>query len=46
VEARYSDAYEVSAEELAALAESVDRLRSIVGQVCSARIEALRRDAE
>jgi len=46
VEARYSDAYEISAEELAALAESVDRLRSIVGEVCSVRIDALRRDAE
>ena len=46
VEARYSDAYEISAEELAALAESIDRLRSIVSEVCSVRIEALRRDAE
>ena len=44
VEARYSDAYEISAEDLAALAESVGRLRSIVGEVCSERIEALRRE--
>jgi len=46
VEARYSDAYEISAEDLAALAESVGRLRSIVDEVCRERIEALRLDAE
>jgi HEPN domain-containing protein len=46
VEARYSDAYEISAEDLAALAESAGRLRSIVGDVCGERIEALRREAE
>jgi len=46
VEARYSDAYEISAEDLAALAESVGRLRSIVGEVCRERIEALRFEAE
>jgi predicted nucleotidyltransferase/HEPN domain-containing protein len=46
VEARYSDAYEISAEDLAALAESVGRLRSIVGDVCRERIEALRLEAE
>jgi len=46
VEARYSDAYEISVEDLAALAESVGRLKSIVGEVCSERIEALRREAE
>jgi predicted nucleotidyltransferase/HEPN domain-containing protein len=46
VEARYSDAYEISAEDLAALAESVGRLRSIVDEVCRERIEALRLEAE
>jgi predicted nucleotidyltransferase/HEPN domain-containing protein len=46
VEARYSDAYEINAEDLAALTESVGRLRSIVGEVCRERIEALRREAE
>jgi len=46
VEARYSDAYEISADDLAALAASVGRLRSIVDEVCRERIEALRLEAE
>jgi hypothetical protein len=46
VEARYSDAYEISADDLAALAASVGQLRSIVDEVCRERIEALRLEAE
>jgi predicted nucleotidyltransferase/HEPN domain-containing protein len=45
VEARYSDAYEISTEDLAVLTETVARLRSIVDDVCCERIEALKREA-
>jgi predicted nucleotidyltransferase len=46
VEARYSDAYEIGAEDLNALAGAVSRLRQIVEEVCRERIEVLRREAE
>lgn len=46
VEARYSDAYEISAEDLTALAEAASRLRQIVGEICSERIDELRRESE
>ncbi len=46
VEARYSDAYEISAEDLAALAASVQMLQSIVAEVCNERLAALKLAAE
>jgi HEPN domain-containing protein len=46
VEARYSDAYEIGAEDLNALAGAVSRLRQIVEEVCRERIDVLRREAE
>jgi HEPN domain-containing protein len=46
VEARYSDAYDIGAEDLSALAGAVSRLRQIVVEVCRDRIEVLRREAE
>jgi uncharacterized protein len=46
VEARYSDAYDISAEDLKALAHAVSRLRQIVGEVCHERIDVLRRESE
>ena len=46
VEARYSDAYEITAEDLVALADAAGRLRLIVGEVCRERIDLLRREAE
>jgi predicted nucleotidyltransferase len=46
VEARYSDAYEISAEDLSALADAVSRLRQIVEEVCRERIDVLRRESE
>jgi uncharacterized protein len=46
VEARYSDAYDVSADDLKALAAAVGRLRQIVAEVCRERIDELRRQAE
>ena len=45
VEARYSASYEISAEDLGAPTASVTRLRDIVEQVCTERLETLRTDA-
>lgn len=45
VEARYSPSYAISGEDLAALAEYVTRLRSIVETVCRERLAALREAA-
>jgi len=42
VEARYSDAYEISAEDLDALSASAASLRAIVDQICAERLEALK----
>lgn len=42
VEARYSDHYDASPEDLAALTVSATRLRDIVVTVCRERLEALR----
>ena len=42
VEARYSDQYEVSVEDLDALASSARRLRDLVAETCEARIRSLR----
>lgn len=42
VEARYSDQYDVSPEDLEALSASAKLLRDLVAQVCEERIEALR----
>ncbi|MGK6321339.1 HEPN domain-containing protein [Sphingomonas sp. DT-204] len=41
VEARYSESYEISVEELAALTQSVERLGDLVEQVCRERLEEL-----
>jgi Predicted nucleotidyltransferases len=46
VEARYAPSYEISAEDLAALAEAANRLREIVETLCTERIEGLRSKAE
>jgi len=46
VEARYSDAYDISAEDLKVLAAAASRLRQIVGEVCRERIDVLRRESE
>jgi uncharacterized protein len=46
VEARYSDAYEISAEDLAALSASVRKLQSVVADVCNERLSALKLAAE
>jgi predicted nucleotidyltransferase/HEPN domain-containing protein len=46
VEARYSDAYEISAEDLTALSDSVQKLQSIVAEVCNERLAALKLAAE
>jgi predicted nucleotidyltransferase len=45
VEARYSESYEISAEDLAALTRSVELLRDQVEQVCQERLEQLRQVA-
>jgi predicted nucleotidyltransferase/HEPN domain-containing protein len=45
VEARYSASYEVSSDDLAALAKSVRRLRELVEVICSERLDELRRVA-
>jgi len=45
VEARYSPSYEIGADDLAALADAANRLRNIVEELCSERIEELRRAA-
>lgn len=42
VEARYSDQYDISADELAALAASVRQLRELVAQSCEDRLKDLR----
>jgi len=42
VEARYSDQYDVSAEDLHWLTERVKRLRDLVGQACAERIKTLK----
>ena len=42
VEARYSDQYEVSVEDLDALASSARRLRDLVAETCQERIRSLR----
>jgi predicted nucleotidyltransferase len=46
VEARYSDAYDISADDLKALSGAVSRLRQIVGEVCRERIDVLRCESE
>ncbi len=46
VEARYSSSYEISSEDLAALAEAATRLRDVVERLCSERIDRLRSEAE
>ena len=45
VEARYSDQYDLSPEDLAWLTDHVKRLRDVVDQVCRERIAALMSDA-
>jgi HEPN domain-containing protein len=45
VEARYSTAYEIGADELSAILASVRRLREIVEQVGRERLEGLRQAA-
>jgi predicted nucleotidyltransferase/HEPN domain-containing protein len=46
VEARYSPSYEISADDLDALSNSVKRLRDIVDQLCRERLDELRLAAE
>jgi len=46
VEARYAPSYEISAEDLDALAEAASRLRNIVETLCAERIDRLRSEAE
>lgn len=45
VEARYSDQYDLSPEDLAWLTDQVKRLRDLVDKVCRERIAALKSDA-
>lgn len=45
VEARYSPSYEIGADDLAALADAANRLRDIVEQLCTERIEQLLSEA-
>ncbi len=45
VEARYVDSYEISMDDLEAVAETVHTLRDIVEQVSQERLEILRNDA-
>lgn len=42
VEARYSDQYDASPEDLTALKDAANRLRDLVATVCEERLEALR----
>lgn len=42
VEARYSDQYDISVEDLDALSDCARRLRDLVVQACEARIVAMR----
>lgn len=46
VEARYSDQYDASPEDLAALTEAAIRLRDLVDQVCQERLDELRAQAD
>ena len=46
VEARYSASYEITADDLEALAASVERLREIVVALCTERLEELKRAAD
>jgi HEPN domain. len=46
VEARYAPSYEISAEDLSALAEAASRLRNIVETLSAERIDRLRSEAE
>ncbi|MFC5345570.1 nucleotidyltransferase and HEPN domain-containing protein [Brevundimonas staleyi] len=46
VEARYSDQYDVTAEDLEALTASAQRLRTLVTESCEARLAQLRAAAE
>jgi predicted nucleotidyltransferase/HEPN domain-containing protein len=46
VEARYSDQYDVTIEDLQALTSSAQRLRELVAESCEARLAALRAAAE
>jgi predicted nucleotidyltransferase/HEPN domain-containing protein len=46
VEARYSDQYDASPEDLRALSEAAKRLHDLVGVVCRERLEKLRLEAE
>ena len=46
VEARYSDQYDVSLEDLEALTEGVRRLRDLVEQLCRERLAALQEGAK
>jgi len=46
VEARYSASYEISGEDLEALAVSVARLRGIVVAICTERLDQLKRAAD
>lgn len=45
VEVRYSASYEVSVEDLTAIASSVRALRDVVDEVSRERLDGLRRDA-
>ncbi|QYC09323.1 HEPN domain-containing protein [Brevundimonas nasdae] len=46
VEARYSDQYDISVDDLEALAMCARRLRTLVGETCQAKLAALRLEAE
>ena len=45
VEARYSDQYDVSVEDLEALATYARRLRELVAAICEERVAKLKDDA-
>jgi len=45
-EARYSDSYAITADDLDALATSIARLRDIVEEVCRERLAALKAETE
>ncbi len=45
VEARYSNTYDISVEDLAAITSSVRKLRDIVATVCQERVDDLRKAA-
>lgn len=46
VEARYSASYEITTDDLMALAASVERLRELVIAICTERLDELKRAAE